>query len=104
MGKARAKSLPAHIWDQHKEKLHNLYITKGHTVGRVQDKMAKKGFHARYALARVERGQLMTEKLLANISIGISSKIGNSKRIVQDKGLLFQRRNMELTARSCGEF
>lgn len=61
MGKARAKSVPAHIWDQHKELLHNLYIIKGNTVGRVQDKMARKGFYARYALARFQPGQLMTE-------------------------------------------
>lgn len=56
MGKARAKSVPAHIWDQHKELLHSLYITEGNTVGRVQDKMARKGFYARYALAKSQPG------------------------------------------------
>lgn len=63
MGKTRAKSVPAHLWDQHKEFLYDLYITEGYTVGRVQDKMARKGFYARYAYAKI----LSLEELMAEI-------------------------------------
>ena len=42
MAKVKAKSVPARIWNQHKQQLHNLYITKGNTMGKIQNKMVKK--------------------------------------------------------------